>query len=589
MGEEASPWVQWLVSQPGFEWMVPVDSAFIADSFNLYGLRKSRESLELITNGAAPAPGEWDARTEELFGAARDLYGLVHARFLLTSRGVSLMLARYENGDFGVCPRHLCGGTPVLPVGVSGEPDEAPAMVYCPRCEDVYALPASVPYLAGKADAICCADEHSEGTLGVNVPGDLDGSFFGPSFPHMLLLVKPQLMPPKLPDVYVPRVYGFRVHNQRGRAALTVGDSRGPFALAAQLEVPAKAAVAAAAAAAAPAAPATAAAAAPARGSGPPDGDAPDAALSAAAVAAASSASVSGGGGGGGGGRSAVAAQPHAAAGAKRPRQSSEVVSDGGSAADGGEPPAPAASSSLRDHASASGRQPASGGGGGGGGAADATVAARLRAVPAARVHASVAQGAPPFRAPYVREALGAPGGLPVYAEACVRGLACAWYAPEPQPPLQEQEQEARGGRPGEPAAAPAAQQQQQQQPTPPARSIRSFFSAASPGVAAGASPGGGGGSRPAKAAAAAVSAAGSGLDDLRPAPVLTSLGGGGGGRLPHRRSGVPLTSPYNPAKPRPAADDFNSDSDSGAAAEARIVPHAVAEAARHPLKRAKK
>jgi len=66
--------------------------------------------------------------------------------------------------------------------------------------------------------------------------------------------------------------------------------------------------------------------------------------------------------------------------------------------------------------------------------------------------------------------------------------------------------------------------------------------------------------------------------DDMRPLRVNTLLAGAGGGLLPHRRSGVPLTSPYNPLGRRPDADDFNSDSDSNAGAAAGAsVPLAAA------------
>lgn len=74
--------------------------------------------------------------------------------------------------DFGRCPRVLCQSQPLLPVGLSDTPYEKSVKLYCGRCEDVYSPKSS---------------RH----------GSIDGAYFGTSFPHLLFLVYPSLLPPK--------------------------------------------------------------------------------------------------------------------------------------------------------------------------------------------------------------------------------------------------------------------------------------------------------------------------------------------------------------------------------------------------------
>lgn len=82
------------------------------------------------------------------------------------------MLEKYKHADFGRCPRVLCYQQPLLPVGLSDLPFRSPVKLYCPRCEDLYSPKSS---------------RH----------GSIDGAFFGTSFPHMLFMVYPHMVPVK--------------------------------------------------------------------------------------------------------------------------------------------------------------------------------------------------------------------------------------------------------------------------------------------------------------------------------------------------------------------------------------------------------
>lgn len=41
---------------------------------------------------------------------------------------------------------------------------------------------------------------------------NVDGVFFGTTFPHLLLMTYPSLRPPRPTEAYVPRVFGFKLH-----------------------------------------------------------------------------------------------------------------------------------------------------------------------------------------------------------------------------------------------------------------------------------------------------------------------------------------------------------------------------------------
>merc|ERR1712137_1327525 len=108
---------------------------------------------------------------------------------ILSPRGLAMMREKFLNGAFGVCPRVLCGGQNVLPIGMSEHLRHSRVKVYCPKCEDVY-----VPKKK-------CSD--------------VDGAYFGCSFPHILLQTYTDLVPKEKPNVYVPRIYGFKIYQKK--------------------------------------------------------------------------------------------------------------------------------------------------------------------------------------------------------------------------------------------------------------------------------------------------------------------------------------------------------------------------------------
>ena len=142
--------------------------------------------MDLILGIELPLDELSSEQVDIIESAADTLYGLIHARFINTSRGMSKMYDKYRQRAFGVCPRILCQAQPCLPVGLSDSPSLYAVSLFCPSCVDCY-FPRSSKY------------------------SGLDGAYFGTNFPHLFLLNYPDLIP-KQHTKYVPRIYGFKVN-----------------------------------------------------------------------------------------------------------------------------------------------------------------------------------------------------------------------------------------------------------------------------------------------------------------------------------------------------------------------------------------
>ncbi|KAL6569266.1 casein kinase 2 regulatory subunit [Orobanche minor] len=189
-GDDTS-WVSWFCNLRGNEFFCEVDDEYIQDDFNLCGLSSQVPyydyALDLILDVESSHGDMFTEEQNELVeSAAEMLYGMIHVRYILTSKGMAAMLEKYKNYDFGRCPRVYCCGQPCLPVGQSDIPRSSTVKIYCPKCEDVY-------YPRSKYQ-------------------DIDGAYFGTTFPHLFLMTYGHLKPQKPTQSYVPRVFGFKLH-----------------------------------------------------------------------------------------------------------------------------------------------------------------------------------------------------------------------------------------------------------------------------------------------------------------------------------------------------------------------------------------
>ncbi|KAL6717854.1 casein kinase 2 regulatory subunit [Lecanora helva] len=182
-------WAFRFTTSRGNEYFCEIDEDYLTDRFNLTGLNADVQyyqyALDLVTDVFDLDCD--DEMREQIEKSARHLYGLVHARYITTTRGLAKMLEKYKKGDFGKCPRVMCGAHPLLPTGMADLPHVQSVKLYCGKCEDLYNPKSS---------------RHA----------NIDGAYFGTSFQNILFQVYPALIPEKSIERYQPRIFGFKVH-----------------------------------------------------------------------------------------------------------------------------------------------------------------------------------------------------------------------------------------------------------------------------------------------------------------------------------------------------------------------------------------
>lgn len=227
-------WIPSFCSRFGHEFFCQVPTDFIEDDFNLTGLSQEvsdyRRALDLILdlellsdeegasmndNGAGTGiamgnsvgdslsningSGNRSSGTGNIDGqsvnksiiehTAEQLYGLIHARYILTKQGLQAMAEKFDHKEFGTCPRYYCGGMQLLPCGLSDTLGKNTVRLYCASCQDLY-LPHSSRHLC------------------------LEGAFWGTSFPGVFLKHFKELedyVEQKSKNTYHLRIFGFAV------------------------------------------------------------------------------------------------------------------------------------------------------------------------------------------------------------------------------------------------------------------------------------------------------------------------------------------------------------------------------------------
>ncbi len=103
----------------------------------------------------------------------------------------------------------------MLPVGIKDEVGAHTVKIFCPKCQCVYHPPP-----------VRSRSNH-HGNIGSGGGAGVDGASFGTTFPHLFLMTFSNLVPDPLPvdSAYIPRVFGFRVHQSARQAPLPAATS----------------------------------------------------------------------------------------------------------------------------------------------------------------------------------------------------------------------------------------------------------------------------------------------------------------------------------------------------------------------------
>lgn len=198
---EQKDWVHWFCRLRGNEYFVEIDEDFLKNEENLTGINCKNFIKTMLSE--KPKNSELTREMLEEYQEIREIYGLIHKRFILTPLGMGYMREKFLNGTFGYCPRLLCNKQIMLPIGLSEDMRYSQVKVFCPLCQEVY-KPREIFYGFQGAKKIYKFD----------LP---DGIYFGTSFPQAFLANFPDLDPRLVKNErYIPKLYGFRIFGKYG-------------------------------------------------------------------------------------------------------------------------------------------------------------------------------------------------------------------------------------------------------------------------------------------------------------------------------------------------------------------------------------
>jgi hypothetical protein len=119
-------------------------------------------------------------------------------------------------------------------MGLEDEPRHGGSVkLFCPKCQDVYSSAPSFRRNNINISSYYIPRSDSPTTVFILSPStsDLDGAYFGTTFAGLFFMSYPDLVPVRSTEVFVPRVFGFKIHESspcvsRNKGNVEVDDSK---------------------------------------------------------------------------------------------------------------------------------------------------------------------------------------------------------------------------------------------------------------------------------------------------------------------------------------------------------------------------
>ncbi|KAL6122895.1 CkIIbeta2 [Nucleospora cyclopteri] len=158
-----------------------IPDSYIQDKFNLMGLKNIVEDFDEAHMAISDNGPSLNILEET------KLYYYTHQRYItFNKQGMSSMLDKIKNKEFGCCPRYGCKEAMTVPIGISNEYGKSKTKIYCYNCNNCYEPKGSLK--------------------------KLDGCIWGTAFAPMLILSNPYHFKPKPVKTFVPKLFGFTVN-----------------------------------------------------------------------------------------------------------------------------------------------------------------------------------------------------------------------------------------------------------------------------------------------------------------------------------------------------------------------------------------
>ena len=189
-------WISWFLAMEDHNFLCELEKDFIKDPYNHIGIKNLfpnfKEALEMILNDDNPDDDDLEDKAfANIYTQALDVYGLLHKKYIYTKLGMNSVREKYLNGVYGICPRVFCSGQKCLPIGMSDHLKHAKLKIYCPKCQEVYLPKKRVE--------------------------DIDGAFYGMSFPNVFLKWNKELdLKHREIKRFEPVINGFKIYGKRG-------------------------------------------------------------------------------------------------------------------------------------------------------------------------------------------------------------------------------------------------------------------------------------------------------------------------------------------------------------------------------------